>query len=255
MEDWAKGKRALTTGDSYYEIRPSTLSLQECEILHQGIDAVEESLLNGRNICWLRDQSGTMRCCYFIDNSFLEFNFKQLDTLFGEEIRSGGIQKNEQILANGIAVPIVPESFINEVLQKHEQKKRRVLYAQKIKKKNLKDMNSMLWFFNMRSAPTLEECFESIHIIPPKLFRTKHATQKAKQSPLSLRDRTIQILETTRNKIKDHPVYNKRLETSVFESVDSVSDLLKVSVADDNGKRINISQHLVSLYDILFPAE
>ena len=194
-----------------------------------------------------------MRCCYFIENSFRELNFKQLDLLFGDEIRNGGIQKNEQVLGNGIQVPIAPPSFINEVLQKNEQKKRRILYAQKIKKKNLKDMNAMLWFFNMSCAPTREESFESLHVIPPNLLRTKNPKKRITQEDQTLRARTIQLLEITRSKIKNHPVYNKRLDTSIFQDIDSVADLLKVSVNDESGKSINISQHLISMYDILFP--
>lgn len=254
MSDWAKGKRALECGDAYYEIRPSNLSLQECEILHQGTESVDESSLNKEHICWLRDQDGKLRCCYFIDNSFRELNFKQLDNLFGDEVRSGGITNNEQILGNGISVPIVPETFINEVLHKHEQKKRRVLYAQKIKKKNLKDMNSMLWFFNMEAAPTKEECHESIHIIPPHLFRTTKP-QNINKKEETVRERTIHLLETTRNKIQRHPIYSKRLETSLFEDVNSVPELLKISVEDEDGRKVNISQHLVSMYNLLFPNE
>lgn len=254
MDDWAKGKRALDCGDAYYEIRQSNSSLQECEVLHRGTDAIEESSLNKEHICWLRDQENNLRCCYYIDNSFRELNFKQLDTLFGEEVRQGGLTNNQQILPNGISVPIVPVGFIKEVLNKHEQKKRRVLYAQKIKKKNLKDMNSMLWFYNMGAAPTDEECHQSIHMIPPNLFRTTKPRKRADEN-LTLRERTIRILETTRNKIKNHPVYSKKLDASIFENVDNVSELLKLSVEDEDGRRVNISQHLISLYNLLFPIE
>lgn len=251
MSEWAAGKRALDCGNAFYEIRPSNASLQESEILHQGTESVEETTLNREHLCWLRDRESKIRCCYWIENSFRELTFKQLDTLFGEEIRQGGIQKNEQVLANGITIPIVPESFIEEVRTKHDQKKRRVLYAQKIKKKNLKEINAMLCFFNMGCAPTDEECFESIHIIPPNLLRSKK-TRDEEKVETSLRERTIAVLETTRNKIKNHPIYNSRLETSIFKDVHTVADLLKLSVEDD-GNKINIAQQLVGMYHLLFP--
>jgi len=257
MTEWSKGKRALDSVSVFYEIRPSNISLQDCEILHQGQDVVEESAINRENICWLRDQCSKIRCCYYIDNSFFELNFKQLDTIFGDEIRKGGVQKNEQLLANGIVVPIVPDEFKEEILNKYQQKKRRVLFAQRIKKKNLKDMNTMLWYFNMNCAPTTEELHQSIHIIPPNLLRSIHPKKQSSDTttPIDLRERILGLLETTRKKIKKHPVYNKKLEPLLFENLENVSDLLKLTVEDEKGNKINISQHLVSFYHLLFPSQ
>ena len=110
----------------------------------------------------------------------------------------------------------------------------------------------MLCFFNMDCAPTEEECHESIHIIPPNLLRSKE-TEDEEIKETALRERTISILETTRNKIKHHPVYKSRLEASIFKDVHTVADLLKLSVEDDDGNRINIAQQLVGMYHLLFP--
>jgi len=252
MSDWSNGKRALDTKNTYYEIRPSTNSLQECEVLQKGIVSIEDNNLKKEHISWLRNQENSFICCYYIDNEFRELNFKQLDTIFGEEIRKGGILNNSQMLSNGIIVPIVPQKFIDDVLHKHEQKKRRVLYSQKIKKKNIKQMNNMLWFFNMESAPREEELYESIHMIPPNLLRSDNPKQEYAVVE-NVRERTIKILETTRNKIINHPVYNSRLKSSIFENVNTVSDFLKLSVEDDNGNKINIAHQLVGLFNILFP--
>tara|TARA_B110000211_G_C14029959_1_gene531635 strand:- start:127 stop:918 length:792 start_codon:yes stop_codon:yes gene_type:complete len=253
MDDWAKGKRSIeVTKDAFYEIRTTTNSLQECEVLQRGTEAFEDTALTINHICWLRDQESKIRCCYFIESSYREMNFKQLDLIFGDEIRNGGLESNRQLLSNGIEVPIVPEFFIEEVRTKHEQKRRRVLYAQKIKKKNIREMNAMLWFFNMRSAPTNEECFESIHIIPPNIF-TRKTTREEVDENLPQRERTIQIFEKTRTRILKHPLYAEKLKNTVLDNVDSVSDLLKLQIEDSNGAKINIAPHLIALYHILFP--
>ena len=252
MSDWAKGKRALDNKNIFYEIRPSSDSLEECEVLSRGEEAIDDVSLTRDHISWLRDSDNNFRCCYSIDNAFREFNFKQLDMLFGDDIRNGGLQNNSQVLSNGISVPIVPQNFIEEITQRHEQKKRRVLYAQRIKKKNLPDINNMLLFFNMNCAPTTEECHESIHIIPPHLLRSMKTKQEDNQN-YDVRERTIKILETTRNKIINHPVYNRHLQTNIFDNVHNVSDFLKLSVQDDNGNKINIAQQLVGLYHVLYP--
>ena len=253
MKDWSNGKRALDC-KTFYEIRPTNTSLQDCEVLQRGVEAVNDILLHKENICWLRGTGNNLICCYSIDNSFRELSFKQLDLLFGDEIRQGGIKNNVQLLSNGIEVPIVPEKFIEEITNKHEQKKRRVLYAQKIKKKNLNEMNSMLYFFNMDSAPTVEESHESIHVIPPNLLYSPAGADVEKETDdVPLRKRIIAILETTRDKIKNHPVYRSRLETSIFKDVHSVADLLKVTVTDQNGNSVAIAQSLVDLYNLLFP--
>ena len=253
MDEWSKGKRVLETSkDKFYEIRANADMLQECEVLHQGIEAFEDITLTNEHICWLRDQENNIRCCYFMDNTFHEYSFKQLDIIFGDKIRRGGIQNNSQILQNGIEVPIVPPFFVEEVRNKHEQKRRRVLYAQKIKKKNIREMNAMLWFFNMDSAPTKEECHESIHLIPPNIFCKTGMERKTEEVELPLRERTIQILEKTRKKIINHPLYAEKLKHNIFENIESVSDLLKLSI-EDNGNHINIAQHIIALYHILFP--
>jgi len=254
MNEWAAGKRSsVTCKDVFYEIRANTDALQECEVLHRGIDAFEDIVLTKDHIFWLRDQENKFRCCYFMENSYRELNFKQLDVIFGDIIRNGGIVSNKQLLSNGIEVPIVPEFFINEVRTKHEQKKRRVLYAQKIKKKNLREMNSMLWFYNMDAAPTHDECFESVHVIPPNIFTKSKEVGHHEEVTVELRERTIQLFQKTRSKILNHPLYAQKLQNNVFNDISSVTDLLKLSVEDTDGNKINIAQHVIALFHILVP--
>ena len=66
---------------------------------------------------------------------------------------------------------------------------------------------------------------------------------------------TSEDAASTRKKIKKHPVYNKKLEPLLFENLENVSDLLKLTVEDEKGNKINISQHLVSFYHLLFPSQ
>jgi len=99
----------------------------------------------------------------------------------------------------------------------------------------------------------MEECHESIHVIPPNLLRSAKVVTNQKEKQPSKQDLLNQLLGQTRDKISAHPLYADRLKKTIFDDVETITDLLKLSVTDEAGNSINIAQHFVALFHILFP--
>ena len=271
LERWANDsthniKRTQGDAEASYTIQTPNL-LSECEILYRGVPALEQSHLTEANICWLRDQSNKLRCCYCFEGVFTELTYKHLDALFGKRIRDSQYcsENNERMLPNGIRVPVVPLDFIEHIAGKQSQRKRRKIQKARVKKAHLPHVNAILWFFYMGAAPATEECYHSILVNPPRIFAKNRSTlpnapdgSAAVAAPRPMtsdaqRAAVMEVLETTRTAISEHGLYATQLENCCLASVRSMDDLVNLTTTLSDGTVVKIGAEIISAYNFLFP--
>merc|ERR1711865_833704 len=111
LKTWANDPKTTRNERCVRYKLQSSNAISECEILHRGVCVYDISNIVEDNVCWLRDQSNSLRWCYSTsDNLFYELTHKQLELLYGSRIQDRDFcaKNNERILPNGIRVPVVP---------------------------------------------------------------------------------------------------------------------------------------------------
>ena len=265
LDRWTADPKAVKQELVPYRVQMSN-ALSECEILHRGVQALDSTHFEENQICWLRDASNKLKCCYYMGGVFHEFTYKQLDVLFGQRIRDSQycLENNKRILPNGIYVPVVPPEFITQVVGKDASRKRRKIEQARIKKTQMDQVNAILWFFYVDSAPTIEECYTSIYSTPPRIFARDESTlpkspngtvQYPTEETVELENRAsiLNVLKRTRDTIKKHPLYAKQLQTCCLSTVRTMDDLVNLSVTKTDGTVVKIGSEIISVYDFLFP--
>lgn len=270
LERWANDSKSTKAeaAITYKVTPPNTFS--ECEVLHMGVKATDNTQLDETNMCWLRSPLNELKCCYWLNNAFHEFSFKQLDGIFGPRIRDSQycIDNNERILPNGIRVPVVPLEFIEQLEGKDRKKKRRKLEKTRIRKQYLSHVNTIIWFFYTASAPSLDECFDPPLLHPPRIFsRDPKTLPKNKDGVIveppstsstkvgSEYNAIMEVLESTRTIIAKHPLYATQLNKCCLTSVKTMDDLVQLTIKDNNGKDVSIGSEIISVYNFLFPKD
>lgn len=255
LDDWSKGKRKLTN-TIQYDINPHKNTLQECEILHRGVDPLDESVLCEENVSWVRDKNNDIHCVVIIQDCIQELNFRQIDQIWGERVRKDffDIQKNVQQLPNGINVPIIPQFYLDAILEKKKIKEKRILNQQRYKKKILGELNRVLWFFNKDSEPTCEERHQSIFVLPPNIFEGRKTRKKRKRADGTKREQVCAILEKARAQVLKHPIHAGKLDDCCLDSINSLSDLRNLKIEQD-GVEIGLASTVLSIYNFLIPKE
>jgi hypothetical protein len=244
LERWAADAKGLKTyKPSYYTVKTND-DLAECEIIHRGVAALEENHLYESNICWLRDPTSKLKCCYCIRDVFVECTYKQLDFIFGKRIRDAEycVKNNQRMLPNGIRVPVVPPEFIEQATGKHLDRKRRKLCQRRIKKSNLEHVNTVLWFLCTSSAPTMQECYEPQLGHPPRIFT------RGGMSTLPW-DAGVDVLPSAQSV----PTMQSAREQTCLDSVRSMDDLANLVVFNLDGVGVNIGSEIISVFNYLHP--
>tara|TARA_B100000787_G_C16194545_1_gene299805 strand:+ start:1601 stop:2395 length:795 start_codon:yes stop_codon:yes gene_type:complete len=256
LEKWASDPKEIKQHEPISLKTAPSRCLTECEILHRGTTTHVIEELSGDNVCWLRDQTDALRWCYCTSaGDFVELSHRQLEQLYGERIRDHAfsMHNNQRILPNGIQVPVVPPTFIDAVLDKVQERKKRKVQQRKLKKGLLAHTNSILWFFNENAAPTRAECFASVFVLPRQIFAKDTDEVPAETAPTPT-SALFELLNHARDAVQKHPLYAEQLKTCCLDRVQTLDDLVNLTIKDGD-RDVKIGPEIISVFNRFFPKE
>ena len=209
----------------------------------QRLALVQDIELSVDNVCWVRDAADKIHAAIFINLDFAVLTFKQCDVIFGERMREPEF-RNEQRLANGIVVPIVPHEYVEHAKHRAVKRQKREAAAPRRPRRGaLPELNRVIAYFNVDAAPTTEEKTESIALLPNDLLKSR--TTLTPVTSQTKRDRVIGVLSAARDELLKSPLHAAHLNDSCIDEISSFDDLADVQID---------GVQLLSIFNLLLPS-
>lgn len=293
LNDWSRGKRcpafhASIVTSSTHQKYIKSLDLIDGDMIVRGDLLHRKSKPELRHVCWVRTKQNEILGCYRDSESgVFELTLQMCQSIW-PNVQTRDILCNEQTLPTGTIVPIVPHKFY--VYKLHHNEKARLERASRSdsildntqKSSSTRPMSpssgstanhtSNIHDHHLLAClPTQDERDSSLRpAIPSGLLRIQNEPVCPTSNtvpnvdlriPLPLAEGSVlraspmwHILWQARRQIFDHPTYHHILQTSPFESVQTLSDLpgLKMSF---NGIEVPISKEVIRWFHHFFPID